>query len=161
MSERIIGIGEIAVSDNSEEIIKTYALGSCVAVIVYDHDSGIGGMVHISLSDSKISQNKDNPGHFADSGIDEMLLKIMNLNENIDFEIMDVYIVGGAKMMQGDSFFNIGENNIKKVKSILKGKKMKIKSEDLGKDISRTVSLDIFDGRVIVSNMKIGKWLLT
>ncbi len=38
MSDIIIGIGEIAVSNKPGDIIKTYALGSCVAVIMYDKE---------------------------------------------------------------------------------------------------------------------------
>ena len=36
MGKLIVGVGDYKVSNNSEDEIKTFALGSCVAVIVYD-----------------------------------------------------------------------------------------------------------------------------
>ena len=54
----LVGIGEIAVSGDIEEIIKTMALGSCVAVIFYAPGKNIVGMAHIALPDSNIGSDR-------------------------------------------------------------------------------------------------------
>jgi len=50
----IIGIGEYVVSNKKEDTIKTYALASCVAVIIYSSSKKVSGMVHISLPEAEL-----------------------------------------------------------------------------------------------------------
>ncbi|GAB1483918.1 hypothetical protein MASR2M78_27350 [Treponema sp.] len=53
-----VGIGEWAVSKSIDDVIKTYALGSCVAVIIYDAKAKVGGLIHVALPDSSIDAEK-------------------------------------------------------------------------------------------------------
>ena len=46
--DKIVGIGEYAISNRREDIIKTFALASCVAVTAYSPSKGVAGMVHIA-----------------------------------------------------------------------------------------------------------------
>jgi len=55
---KIIGIGEYAISSSEDDIIKTYALASCVGLVVYNPIAKIVGMVHIALPDSNINRDK-------------------------------------------------------------------------------------------------------
>jgi chemotaxis receptor (MCP) glutamine deamidase CheD len=70
-----VGIGEWHVASDPEDIIKTYALGSCVAVIIHDVKIGIVGMIHIALPESSIDPEKaaQRPGYFADTGLPLMI----------------------------------------------------------------------------------------
>ena len=70
MNSLVVGIGEYCVSNDPDDIIKTFALGSCVAVIMYDKIKKIAGLIHIALPYSEISDEKREklPGYFADSG---------------------------------------------------------------------------------------------
>ena len=71
MSDLIVGISDIKVSNNVNDVIVTYALGSCIGVVVYDPMAKVGGMLHYMLPDSTLDQNKakNNPAMFADTGI--------------------------------------------------------------------------------------------
>ena len=53
-----MGIGEYAFSDDSNEIIKTLSLGSCIGLTFYCPYKKVGCMVHIVLPDSIIDINK-------------------------------------------------------------------------------------------------------
>lgn len=70
-----VGIGEWAVSSELSDTLKTYALGSCVAVLIYDASRTIAGMIHIALPDSKVDAEKARalPGYFADTGLPVMI----------------------------------------------------------------------------------------
>ena len=54
----IIGVGDMAVSNNPQVTLSTYALGSCVGVVAYDPVARAGGILHLMLPDSTISPEK-------------------------------------------------------------------------------------------------------
>ena len=62
MSERIvIGIGEFAVTTNAQAEIVTHALGSCVAVCLWDPVSHVAGMLHFLLPEAQLNLERANP----------------------------------------------------------------------------------------------------
>lgn len=157
----VIGIGDMAVSSNVEETIKTYALGSCVALIMYDGAAHLGGMVHIALFDSSLDPVKGTkrPGHFADTAV-PALLDLMKKQGSINRSNLKVYLVGGAGVFSHGDFFKVGEKNRNRIIELLKEHGLKLTAEDTGGDISRTVSLSVSDGQVTVSNARKGSWTL-
>ena len=70
MSEIILGLGDFAASRTPGDVIKTFALGSCVAVIFYDPLIKAAGMIHVVLPDASLVPGKvpEKPGYFADTG---------------------------------------------------------------------------------------------
>ena len=66
--EHVVGLGEIVVSGSEEDIIKTFALASCVAVTVYSPSNKVAGMIHIVLPHPYDSKDyEERPGYFAES----------------------------------------------------------------------------------------------
>ena len=41
----IVGVGDMAVSDNRDELLVTYALGSCLGVAAWDKEAKVGGLL--------------------------------------------------------------------------------------------------------------------
>ncbi len=162
MADIILGIGDIYATNNQDTILKTYALGSCVAVLIYDNTSKTGGMVHIALSSSKlnIEKSREKPGYYADTAVDELLYLLRKYNPDLDIKKLDAYVIGGASIAAVEDFFKIGVNNIKVVKEKLKKLGIPIKKEDCGNNISRTVTFDIKNKKIIISNNEIGTWEL-
>ena len=54
----VVGIGEFAVVDSPDATIVTHALGSCIAVCVWDQDAGVGGLLHFLLPESKLNPER-------------------------------------------------------------------------------------------------------
>lgn len=147
-----VGIGGLEVSADRDSAIKTYALGSCVALIIYDKVNRIGGMIHIALPDSEINREKAEkmPAYFADTGLPLLFQK---MNENGAKRSSSwIKLAGGASVIKSCESFDIGKRNILAVRKILWNKKLGIAKEDVGGDYSRTVSLNIEDGTVTISN---------
>jgi hypothetical protein len=67
----VIGIGELAVSNRPGDVIVTHALGSCIAVCVFDPVASIAGMLHFLLPEARINPERarQQPAVFADTGI--------------------------------------------------------------------------------------------
>ena len=162
MHEVVLGIGDLDASNDPSKVLKTYALGSCIAIVLYDRSSQTGGMVHIALSDSKVNEEKSKtkPGYFVDTAIPVLLKKMQKLSPQIDVKKVAVKLIGGASILKEGNFFNIGENNIISAKQLLKHFGLPMPQEDTGSDISRTVTLYLDTGKTIVSNAEKGKWEL-
>jgi chemotaxis protein CheD len=147
-----VGIGGWAVSSDRTEVLKTYALGSCVAVLVYDARLAIAGMIHIALPDSAVDAERARslPGYFADTGLPIMIEEMKRrgaLRANVW-----VKLAGGASVMDPGGFFDIGKRNILAAKRILWGSSLGAVAEDTGGSLSRTVSLAVADGGTTISS---------
>lgn len=152
MNTLTVGIGDWAVSTNPEETIKTYALGSCIAVIILDVKIGMAGMIHIALPDSTIDPDKAKnlPGYFADTGLPLMIEEMKRLGA-VRAHVR-VKIAGGAAVMDDKGIFDIGKRNLLAAKRILWKSSLGAIAEDTGGDISRTVTVRVSDGETVISS---------
>src|SRR3990172_4455661 len=92
-----VGIGELQVSRESDTVIVTRGLGSCVAVCFYDRIAKIAGMAHIMLpTDNGRSDHLS--ARFADTGVPRLLEKMIQQGANP--ERLVVKMAGGARMFQ-------------------------------------------------------------
>lgn len=153
MKQINVGIGEFAVSKNPEEVIKTFGLGSCVAIIALDPKSRVVGLMHIALPDSSINPDKAKklPGYFADTGIPHMISEMAKLGSNPKGVGLIIKLIGGAQVMDPNERFNIGKRNILTIKKILWSYHLAVVAEETGGHISRTVDVSVETGRVTIS----------
>lgn len=150
MSLITVGISDLAVS-RADDVIVTYALGSCVGICLYDDKSKIGGLAHIMLPNCKDASLKDdNPKKYADSGI-YLLIKEM-VRQGADFNTLTAKIAGGAQMFAATAVFNIGERNVAAVKASLQKNRIRLIAEQTGENIGRTVYFNTLTGEVEVKS---------
>lgn len=162
MSTKILGIGEYGSARGAGEVVKTLGLGSCVAVVILDPATRTVGMVHVALPDSSIATPDDIkklPGRFADTALDA-LLKDMARHGAIKHREMIVKLAGGAVIMDPKNTFNIGKRNVLAIKKALWEKQMGARSEDVGENYSRSVSVSVDTGIVEVYSPGRGKWTI-
>ena len=158
MTRRDVGIGDILVSAADDEI-KTYALGSCVALVVWDQTLRAGGMIHVALPEAQINPEKarDKPGYFADTGLPLLFSELKRLGANR--RTCWVKLIGGSSILDENRTFDIGRRNSLAVKKYLWKIGLALTSEDIGGNISRTVALSVFSGELTVSTGN-KKWTL-
>ncbi len=162
MSQLILGVGDLGASKTSGGSVKTFALGSCVSVLLLDPKVRAVGMVHVALPESKINQTKaqSKPGYFADTGIPTLLQEMAKLGCNPRGQGMIVKLCGGANVMDPNDTFNIGKRNALAVKKVLWKYGMGAVSEDLGGNFSRTVTVFVDTGDVLLSSPGRPDWKL-
>lgn len=146
----IINISDAKVSNNQSDVLMTYALGSCIAVCLYDPVIHIGGMLHYQLPDSKLdsAKSKDNPFMFADTGVKVLVDKIISLGANKSR--IKTKIAGGASMDTGPKGFDIGKRNHLAIRKIMWQNGLMINAEDVGGFAPRNMYMDIADGNVMI-----------
>ena len=136
-----VGMADLNIC-KSPDVITTLGLGSCIGLTLYDPVTKIGGMVHYMLPDSTQVRNNENIAKFADTGIDELLKKVVAAGASR--QRLVAKIAGGAKMFEttgGSAIGNIGARNAEAAKQILKQKGIRLIAEDTGLNYGRTVEL--------------------
>jgi chemotaxis protein CheD len=149
----VVGIGEFAVSNQPGDLIITHALGSCVAICLFDPIADVAGLIHILLPESRINPTRaaEQPAAFADSGIPLLFQAAYKLGA--EKKRCVVHLIGGAEITavkDGNGAFNIGRRNILAAKNALWRNGVLIKGESVGGTIVRTVDLAVGDGRIQV-----------
>ncbi|MCA1946422.1 MAG: chemotaxis protein CheD [Desulfovibrio sp.] len=148
----IIGVGEFSASSAPGDGLKTFALGSCVAIILYDAACRVAGMAHVALPDSSINRGKsgDLPGYFADTAVPALLAAVRRANAGELPAGLHARLAGGASILRGQEQFQIGKRNIAAVRQALAKHHVRISGEEVGGSISRTVSVDVASGSVSI-----------
>ena len=146
MTQIVVGISDCRVSADSSASLVTYALGSCIAVLVYEPVRKIGGMLHYMLPESSLDRNKAaaNPFMFADTGIPLLLERVRACGAGKNLQVR---LAGGAQVLDPNSVFAIGKRNYLAAKKALWKFGVIIESEAVGGELSRTVRLDLATGK--------------
>jgi chemotaxis protein CheD len=150
--KQIIGIADMKISSREEDVLITYALGSCLGIAVYDAVAKVGGLLHVMLPVSSVNPTKaaDNPLMFVDTGVPELFKGCYKAGARK--ERLVVKVAGGASLQNnaGTDQFQIGKRNFLMLRKLLWKNNVLIESCDVGERHSRTMSLDIATGDVVL-----------
>src|SRR3954467_13178171 len=150
-TRRVGGIADMAVSAEPQDLIVTYALGSCLGVCVFDPVARVAGMLHLMLPQGSMSPEKaaQNPLMFADTGIPKLFLASYALGAKK--ERMLVVVAGGASFnMNEDADLAIGQRNVAMLRKVLWKNGVMLKKHDLGGAEPRNMTIDVQSGEVSI-----------
>jgi len=155
----IIHVSDAKVSADSNDVLTTYSLGSCIAVCLYDPATHIGGMLHYQLPNSSIEPDraKEKPFMFADTGMRLLIGKLVSMGAMK--KRMNVKIAGGATMDAGPDGFNIGKRNHLAIRKLMWKNGMFIDAEDVGGNTPRNMYMNVADGAVTIRSNRLEKSL--
>jgi chemotaxis protein CheD len=147
-----VGIGEFVVSDRPDDMITTAALGSCVAVCLWDPAAGVAGLLHFLLPDSKINPTRaqSEPATFADSGIPLLFHAAYTLGAQK--KRSKVWLLGGAEVSRPgtEGILNVGRRNVLAARGVLWRNGILIDGEVVGGAAPRTVTMAVANGQITV-----------
>lgn len=159
----MLGIGHHGATISEGGVIKTMALGSCIAVMILDRKTRCIAMDHVALPDSSVSpeRGKQLPGYFADTGIPALLKEVQRVGKStLRPSDLIIKLAGGANVADPNNTFNIGKRNALAIKKILWQHGMGPVAEDLGGFHSRTVTMYRDTGKIVLSCPGRSDWLL-
>ncbi len=136
-----VGMADLNIC-KAPDMITTLGLGSCIGIAVYDPVLKLGGLAHIMLPDSTQMRNNLNIAKFADTGIEELIKRVVAAGANK--RRLVAKIAGGAKMFQVSGLStigNVGERNAQASRAKLKQLGIPLLAEDTGLNYGRTVEL--------------------
>lgn len=148
MSDILVKLADMAVTNGNGDGLAAYGLGSTVAVILYDETTKVGGCLQFMLSGSMSSPQRarEYPGMFADTGI--ALLMKSCLAAGARRESLTAWLAGGADLMEKGPGYRVGEENVTAARKILSGLGIAVQAEATGGCVFRTVRLDTTTGRI-------------
>ncbi len=148
MTPLVVGVGDCRLSREEGAQLVTYALGSCIAVTIWDPLVRVGGLLHFMLPEAgpgREQEGASQPYRYADTGTPLLFRAAYRLGA--DKRRMVVRLAGGAAVVNDGGLFNIGKRNLAAVRRILWQAGVMVEAEDVGGSISRTVRMDIATGR--------------
>jgi len=147
-----VGISDLKVSNNPDDVLITYALGSCISVAIYDPKVKVGGLLHFMLPDSTLDANKakEKAAMFADTGIPLLFKSCYAIGA--EKKRIIVKVAGGASILDDGNYFRIGQKNITAMRKIFWHNNVLIDAEDTGRNCNRTVRLELASGRCLVKS---------
>ena len=142
----------------SPGVLITTGLGSCIGVVLYDKTTQIGGMAHVMLPDSSSMRNKSNPAKYADTALDILLDKLLDMG--VKKRNLWAKMAGGAQMFNFKSdndLMKIGARNAKAVKNKLNDLNIPLSAEDTGGSHGRTLEFFTESGKTMIKSVKMGE----
>ncbi|SDQ47149.1 chemotaxis protein CheD [Natronobacterium texcoconense] len=146
-----VGISEFAVTEG-DDTLKSYGLGSCLAIALYDPETEIGGLAHAMLPDGDADENSDRkPGKYADTAIRTLLRRMVE--NGASYTSVEAKIAGGSDMFEFDSFGDgVGQRNVAAAKDELEKLGVPLVAEDVGGETGRTVEFTPRSGTLVVKS---------
>ncbi len=150
MRRVVVDIAEFVVSKELDVVLTTYALGSCIAVMLYDAITRAAGMIHymLPLSATNPEKARERPAMFADTGVPLLFHGMYGLG--CRKEDLIVKVAGGGQLYDDQGLFEIGKRNYTILRRMLWKTNVLVTAENVGGAKSRTVSLEVATGRCIV-----------
>ncbi len=155
MTDLRVRVADYAVA-KGDDVISTIGLGSCVAIVIYDRQTRVGGMAHVLLPSEGLSRDKDNRAKFPGTAVPLLLEEMRKLGARGPFAAK---IVGGASMFGAlipAGGINMGERNVVSSRQALSEAGIPLAAQDVGGDYGRSVYFHLDDGRVLVRSLKSG-----
>lgn len=147
----VVPLGELRVSADPTEMLITYALGSCLGVAVHDPVAGVGGLLHAMLPRWDIDAQKaqQQPSLFVESGIPALFRACYACGARK--ERLIVRIAGAANVTSvKDDQFEIGKRNLLMARQLFWHNSVFVRGQDVGGSESRTMSLNVASGEVVI-----------
>ena len=149
----VVGVADLRLSRTAGDRLITYALGSCLGLVIHDPAVGVTGLLHVMLPESGLDPAKAarNPAMFVDTGVPLLFRESYALGARK--ERMVVKVAGGASggPPAAADTFQIGKRNVLALRKLLWKNNVLLHAHDVGGvQTSRTLVVDVATGRVVV-----------
>jgi chemotaxis protein CheD len=146
-----VGVADMKVSNRLEDVLITYALGSCLGITLFDPVARVGGLLHVMLPSAGMHREKarQNPYMFVDTGVPRLFQEAYRLGARK--ERIVVKVAGGAAAHDDENdSFQIGRNNFLMLRKLFWKNRVPISAHDVGGRDSRTVWIEVATGEVVL-----------
>ena len=148
--ELVVRVAEFHAA-RGDAVLASVGLGSCVAILLHDPETGVGGLAHILLPSRSLSRAGDNPGRFPQAAVPALVTEMLALGA--DRRRLVARLVGGASMFANlvpAGSIQMGDRNVIAVREVLNQQAIPIVAEAVGGTQGRSVWFHAGEGRVTV-----------
>jgi chemotaxis protein CheD len=144
----VIGIGDCKVSNDPSDVLVTHALGSCIAVLLYDPVARVAGLLHYMLPESSLDPEKSGSCPFCLPTPEFRCCCRMSSAWAPQSRGWSSSLREALQMLDTSRTFNIGHRNHIAMRKFFWKAGVIVHKEEIGGTSSRTVSIDVASGRV-------------
>ena len=133
------------------DVLVTYGLGSCVAIVLYDPTKRIGGLAHIMLPSRSLARRDDVPGKTPQSAVPTLVDQLTGLGANA--RRLTGRLVGGASLFASltpPGSIQMGERNVVASREVLHQHGIPLVGELVGGESGRSVWFHLDDGALVI-----------
>lgn len=145
-----VSISQVRI-ERAPAVLKAYGLGSCIAVAIFDPETGYGGLGHMLLPNRPEKTLPGSESKYIDVGIGLMVEELVHAGARR--ENLVAKISGGANMFETtfQTLINsIGARNAKSARETLANLGIPLVGEEVGGNRGRTVEFDLATGNMMV-----------
>jgi chemotaxis protein CheD len=138
-----VSTGEVKTAHDG--VLRASALGSCIAVALYDAQIPAGGVAHLMLPGAAPKAEDETRTKYAEDGLRKLLEDVTSLGARSGSLV--ACVVGGANVLKREDD-RICEANIGSVLGLLEEQGIRSAATEVGGTQRRSLSLDVSSGRV-------------
>ncbi len=154
-----VAVAEMAVRRAPAQL-ECLGLGSCVAIILWDAATQLGGVAHVLLPEPPGGRTPSVPARYASTAVPALLAALRGHGAAGPYAAT---LVGGAALF-GELLkvrgVAIGMHNVEAARAALAQAGIPVVAEDVGAGHARSVRVDLRDGRVAVRTLAHGARVL-
>lgn len=151
--ERIVKVADWAV-DRGDVVLVTLGLGSCVAIMLHDPVTRLGGMAHVLLPSSSLARDTSNAAKFPETAVPLLVERLRTLGAEPGRLIAK--LAGGASMfaaLMTPGTVQMGERNVVASRNALRAAGIPVTAEAVGGTVGRTVRYVVGAGRAEIRSV--------
>lgn len=144
----MVTVADWAAGQGASDLL-TLGLGSCVAIMLYDKETKIGGMAHVLLPSRSLARDATNPAKFPETAVPLLIQRMTQLGA--DPRRLVAKLAGGASMfaaLMTPGTIQMGERNIVASRNALRDAAIPIVAEAVGGGQGRSVRFHLIDGSI-------------
>ncbi len=160
MTDILVRVADLQIG-GADDMLTTVGIGSCVAIMLYDSVTRIGGLAHVLLPSPALARSADNPAKFPQTAVPR-LLELMSERGARPSQTV-ARLAGGASMFANlapAGTIQMGERNVVATRQVLNQHGIPLVGSAVGADHGRTVRFYLNDGRIEVSSVAHGVQVL-
>lgn len=147
----MVRVSESIVTEAPATLVAV-ALGSCVAIVLHDPATRIGGMAHVLLPSQAMGRIAA-PGRYAQTAVPALIERMIARGARVPSIV--ARLVGGASMfmtLTPPGTIQMGERNVLAAREALHRHGIRLVGEAVGGDFGRTAEFDLESGVVTISS---------
>jgi chemotaxis protein CheD len=138
-----VNTGEVK-SCNDSSVLRSVAIGSCIAIVAFSFKDKAGGIAHVMLP-GKAREGTKEKTRYAFDAVDELIRKLGEFG--VDKRHIEICLVGAGNVLEKEDD-TICDSNIRSVNEILEEKNIPVRASVLGGIKRKSVIMDVNSGRV-------------
>jgi chemotaxis protein CheD len=147
-SDTIVDVasGEVHVAKTG--VLRANALGSCVAVVLYDHAADVGGLAHVMLPGRAPHNHAFANTRYAENALRALVRAMISAGARTDRLV--ACIAGGGNVLEREND-TLCEENVASVESVLALLDIVAQAKDVGGTERRSLTLELSAGCIWVT----------